>query len=44
MFRLRGILAWGLLFGAVMLLIEYGILVPAERYFARWRPKVEKVI
>ncbi len=44
LFRLRHIMAWGLLFGGVMLLIEYGILLPAERYFARWRPKVEKVI
>lgn len=44
LFRIRHIMAWGLLFGGVMLLIEYGILLPAERYFARWRPKVEKVI
>lgn len=44
LFRIRHILAWGLLFGGVMLLIEYGILIPAERYFARWRPKVDKVI
>lgn len=44
LFRIRHIMAWGLLFGGVMLLIEYGILIPAERYFARWRPKVEKVI
>jgi len=44
MFRLRDIIAWGLLFGGVMMLIEYGILLPAERYFARWRPKIDKVI
>jgi NitT/TauT family transport system permease protein len=44
LFKIRHIMAWGLLFGGVMLLIEYGILIPAERYFARWRPKVEKVI
>jgi NitT/TauT family transport system permease protein len=44
LFKLRGILAWGLLFGGVMLLIEYGILLPVERRFARWRPKMEKVI
>jgi NitT/TauT family transport system permease protein len=44
LFRIRGIMAWGLLFGGVMLLIEYGILLPAERHFARWRPRMEKVI
>jgi len=44
LFAVRGILAWSLLFGGVMLLIEYGILLPAERYFARWRPKVKQVI
>ncbi|HCC78265.1 MAG TPA: ABC transporter permease [Anaerolineae bacterium] len=40
MFAVRGILAWSLLFGGVMILIEYGILVPAERHFARWRPQI----
>ena len=44
MFAVRGILGWSLLFGGVMLLIEYGILVPAERYFARWRPHITEVI
>jgi NitT/TauT family transport system permease protein len=44
LFRLRHVMAWGLLFGGVMLLIEYGILLPADRHFARWRPKVGKVI
>jgi NitT/TauT family transport system permease protein len=44
MFAVRGILAWSLLFGFVMLIIEYGILVPAERYFARWRPHISEVI
>jgi NitT/TauT family transport system permease protein len=39
-----GIIAWALLFGGVMLIIEYGLLVPAERYLARWRPKVKQVI
>jgi NitT/TauT family transport system permease protein len=39
-----GIVAWALLFGGVMLLIEYGLLVPVERYLARWRPKVKQVI
>jgi NitT/TauT family transport system permease protein len=43
MFAVRGILAWSLLFGFVMILIEYGILVPAERHFARWRPKILEV-
>lgn len=44
LFKIRGMMAWGLLFGGVMLLIEYGILLPAERHFARWRPRMEKVI
>ncbi len=43
-FSVRGIVAWALLFGVVMLAIEYGALIPLERYFDRWRPKVEKVI
>ncbi len=43
-FSMRGLIGWGLLFGCVMLTIEYVILLPAERRFARWRPKVEKVI
>jgi NitT/TauT family transport system permease protein len=43
MFAVRGILAWSLLFGGVMLIIEYGLLIPAERYFARWRPKILEV-
>lgn len=44
LFSMRTMVAWALLFGAVMLVIEYGILVPAERYFARWRPKIKEVI
>jgi len=44
MFAVRGILAWSLLFGFVMLVIEYGILVPAERRFARWRPNISEVV
>ncbi|HEY5622944.1 MAG TPA: ABC transporter permease [Gammaproteobacteria bacterium] len=43
-FSVRGIVAWALLFGVVMLAIEYGALIPLERYFDRWRPKVERVI
>jgi len=43
-FSVRGIVAWALLFGIVMLVIEYGCLIPLERYFNRWRPKVEVVI
>ncbi len=43
-YSVHGMLAWALLFGGVMLAIEYGILLPAERYFARWRPKVERVM
>jgi NitT/TauT family transport system permease protein len=43
-FSTAGIIAWSLLFAGVMLIIEYGILLPLERYFGRWRPKMEKVI
>jgi NitT/TauT family transport system permease protein len=43
-FSVHGMLAWALLFSAVMLAIEYGILLPAERYFGRWRPKAGQVI
>ena len=43
-YSMHGMMAWTLLFGATMLLIEYAILLPAERYFARWRPKVGQVI
>jgi NitT/TauT family transport system permease protein len=43
-FSVAGIIAWALMFGGVMLAIEYGILLPAERHFARWRPRVEKVL
>lgn len=44
LFSVRGIVAWALLFGLVMLVIEYGALIPLERYFGRWRPKIEKII
>lgn len=44
LFSMRTMVAWALLFGAVMLVIEYGILVPAENHLARWRPKVKEVI
>jgi NitT/TauT family transport system permease protein len=43
-YSVHGMLAWALLFGAVMLAIEYWILVPIEHYFARWRPNVGQVI
>ena len=43
-FSVHGMLAWALLFGLVMLFIEYGILLPIERYFGRWRPKVKQVM
>jgi NitT/TauT family transport system permease protein len=43
-FSTAGIIAWSLLFAGLMLIIEYGILLPLERHFARWRPKMEKVI
>lgn len=44
LFSMRNMVAWALLFGAVMLVIEYAILVPIENHFARWRPKVKEVI
>jgi NitT/TauT family transport system permease protein len=44
LFSMRTMIAWALLFGAVMLVIEYGLLAPAEKHFARWRPKVKEVI
>jgi hypothetical protein len=31
-------------FGGAMLFIEYYILSPAERYFSRWRPKIDRVV
>jgi len=43
-YSVHGMIAWALLFGATMLVIEYGILLPAERYFGRWRPKAGQVI
>lgn len=43
-FSVHGMLAWALLFGLVMLFIEYGLLLPLERYFGRWRPKVKQVM
>jgi NitT/TauT family transport system permease protein len=43
-YSVHGMIAWALLFGAVMLVIEYWILVPTERYLARWRPNVGQVI
>jgi NitT/TauT family transport system permease protein len=43
-FSVTQIAAWSLLFGGVMLGIEYGILDPADRYLARWRPKVGRMI
>jgi NitT/TauT family transport system permease protein len=43
-FSVHGMLAWTLLFGLVMVFIEYGILVPVERYFGRWRPKIKQVM
>ena len=43
-YSVHGMLAWTLIFGGTMLLIEYRILTPAERYFSRWRPKIDGVI
>jgi NitT/TauT family transport system permease protein len=43
-FSIRGIVAWSLLFGIVMLMIEYGALIPLEKHVGRWRPRVKQVI
>jgi len=43
-FRMRGVLGWSILFGLVMLAIEYGLLLPAEQHFARWRAKIKEVL
>jgi len=43
-YSVHGMLAWTFVFGGVMLFIEYGILSPAERYFTRWRPKLDRVV
>jgi len=43
-FSTSGIVAWSLVFAGLMLIIEYGVLVPLERYFSKWRPKVQKVV
>ncbi|RPJ36168.1 MAG: ABC transporter permease [Planctomycetaceae bacterium] len=43
-FSTAGIIAWSLVFAGLMLVIEYGVLVPLERYFSRWRPKAQKVV
>lgn len=43
-YSVHGMLAWTLIFGGTMLFIEYQVLSPAERYFSRWRPKIEGII
>jgi NitT/TauT family transport system permease protein len=43
-YSVHGMLAWTFIFGGAMLFIEYYILTPAERYFSRWRPKIEQVV
>jgi NitT/TauT family transport system permease protein len=43
-FSTAGIIAWSLIFAGLMLAIEYGILLPLERHFSRWRPKASKVV
>ncbi|KAA9156713.1 ABC transporter permease subunit [Amycolatopsis acidicola] len=35
--NVAGVLAWTLLFGVVMAILEYGVLQGLERYFTRWR-------
>ena len=43
-YSVHGMLAWTFIFGGAMLFIEYYILSPAERYFGRWRPKIDRVV
>ncbi len=43
-YSVHGMLAWTLIFGGAMLFIENYILTPSERYFSRWRPKIERVV
>jgi NitT/TauT family transport system permease protein len=43
-YSVHGMLAWTLLFGGAMLFIEYCVLTPLERHFARWRPALDTVI
>jgi NitT/TauT family transport system permease protein len=43
-YSVHGMLAWTFIFGAAMLLIEYGLLSPLERHFARWRPQTREVV
>jgi NitT/TauT family transport system permease protein len=43
-YSVHGMLAWTFVFGGAMLFIEYYILTPAEGYFSRWRPKIERVV
>jgi NitT/TauT family transport system permease protein len=43
-YSVHGMLAWTFIFGGAMLFIEYYILTPAERYFSRWRPKIDRVV
>ncbi|HEY5622945.1 MAG TPA: ABC transporter permease [Gammaproteobacteria bacterium] len=43
-YSVHGMLAWTFIFGGAMLFIEYYILTPVERYFSRWRPKIDRVV
>jgi NitT/TauT family transport system permease protein len=43
-YSIHGMLAWTLVFGGAMLAIEYYLLSPLERYFSRWRPRLEHVL
>lgn len=40
-FRVRGVIAWSLVFTLILLVIEYALLKPMERRLFRWRPETE---
>lgn len=40
-FSMRGVIAWTLLFTAIILFIEYAFFKPAEKYVLRWRPEMK---
>jgi len=40
-FSMRGVIAWTLLFTAIILFIEYAVFKPTEKYILRWRPEMK---
>ncbi|MCL5959227.1 MAG: ABC transporter permease [Chloroflexi bacterium] len=39
-FSMESVLAWTVAFTLIMVVFEFGILKPIERYFTRWRPSI----